>query len=239
MSSDSNENSIPPITADVTEAEIRMNVKDKLQLIDKEVRELYEFCVKAGYTPEQIELCATPMLAVETSVKRKSWFKRLGYLLGVVLLVFFFVYYEPAYYNICIYAKLASMKVLPYWDWRYIYDEFCFVKNPYYVEQKLTKKDCRENCKELKTIGVIEKTDANEMSDFLFSETPVIINDATDDWQARKDFSIEFLAKLYSENSILRNNEVCNFQTTIDGNVEFFHDMDVPNNWSQSHHSSP
>lgn len=111
MAADKNENVLPKISSNVSEAEQNMELKDKLSLIDKEIRQLYQFCVQEGFSPAQIEKCAQPLLAVEKSHKRKKWLKKIAYL---ALFVAFFAsvfMYGPAYNKVCIYAKLASMKV--------------------------------------------------------------------------------------------------------------------------------
>ena len=86
--------------------------------------------------------------------------------------------------------------MLPYWDWRYIYDEECAVSNPYRVEDTMTKEECVEKCKDLTKVKSLTNTNHKVMSDFLSNQTPVVIKDATQDWRARKEFSIEFLSEV-------------------------------------------
>lgn len=111
MTSKETENAIPEFSSEPTEAEKQMSLKEKLALIDNEVRELYDFCVKAGYSPAQIEKCAEPILAVNKIERKKKWFKRLAFILVIAAFVATVFYYEPAYDKASIYCKLAALKV--------------------------------------------------------------------------------------------------------------------------------
>ena len=63
----------PTVSSDVTEEEQNLSLKEKINLVDSEIRKLYEFCVKAGYTQPQIEQCAQPLLAVQSKEKHNSF----------------------------------------------------------------------------------------------------------------------------------------------------------------------
>ncbi|KAK3754034.1 hypothetical protein QZH41_020301, partial [Actinostola sp. cb2023] len=243
MDSDKNKNVCPTISADVSEAEKQMDLKEKLAVIDKEIRQLYSFCVQEGFSPAQIEKCAHPLLAVDKVQKRKKWFKGLALLAVFAAFIACVYLYPPAYNKVCIYSKLASMKsltpaayhknikttssyeweitygtelrLLPYWDWRYIYEEDCFMNNPYHVEDTLTQEECVSKCQDLKEVKSFTNTNHKEMSQYLFNQTPVLIKDATENWRARKEFSIEFLAELFQQNQVLRDAQVCQFHSTL------------------------
>lgn len=115
---DQNQNIFPQISSNVSETEQKMELKDKLSLIDKEIRQLYQFCVQEGFSQAQIEKCAQPLLDVDRAQKRKKWLKRLGSFILVVAFIAGIFLYRPAYNKVCIYGKLASMKVKP-WNLMY------------------------------------------------------------------------------------------------------------------------
>lgn len=95
------------------------------------------------------------------------------------------------------FVLLFSYQILPYWDWRYIYEEECLINNPYSHEQEdMTEEECVTKCGNLREIDVIENADHKVMTDYLINQKPVAIKDATENWRARKEFSIEFLAKV-------------------------------------------
>lgn len=111
MTSKETENAIPEFSSEPSEDEKKMSLKEKLALIDNEVRELYDFCVKAGYSPDQIEKCAEPILVVNKTERKKKWFKRLAFILLIVALIATVFFYEPAYDKASIYCKLTALKV--------------------------------------------------------------------------------------------------------------------------------
>ena len=109
----------PVLSPQATEEEKNLSLKEKLNLVDNEIRQLYEFCTKAGYTQPQIEQCAQPLLALQSREKHIKWFWRLFSLALVVAFVAFLFAYDPTYRRICIYGKSVAMKV------KKVYSRYC------------------------------------------------------------------------------------------------------------------
>ena len=107
----SEENKMPIFSEKVSEAEKSLSMQEKMKIIDKEVRQLYEFCKKSGYTQTQIEDCAQPLLAIETRQKHIRYLRRLAFFVLLVAFVGFLFAYDPTYRKICIYGKRAAVKV--------------------------------------------------------------------------------------------------------------------------------
>lgn len=103
--------SFPELSSHATEEEKNLSLKEKINLIDNEFRQLYEFCLKAGYTQPQIEECAQPLLAIQSREKRIKWFWRLCCFALFAGFVAFLFAYDPTYRQICIYGKFVAMKV--------------------------------------------------------------------------------------------------------------------------------
>lgn len=101
----------PTVSSNVTEEEKNLSLKEKINLIDSEIRQLYEFCAKAGYTQPQIEECAQPLLALQSREKHIQWFRWLFSFALLAAVVTFLFYYDPTYRQICIYGKFVAMKV--------------------------------------------------------------------------------------------------------------------------------
>lgn len=103
--------SFPEFSSQATEEEKNLSLKEKLNLIDNEVRQLYEFCTKAGYTQPQIEQCAHPLLELQNREKHIKWLWRLFSFVIVVVFIAFLFACDPTYRQICIYGKFIAMKV--------------------------------------------------------------------------------------------------------------------------------
>lgn len=101
----------PALSSNATEEEKNLSLKEKVNLIDNEIRQLYEFCTKAGFTQPQIEQCAQPFLALQNREKHIKWFRRLFSFALLVALIAFVFAYDPTYRQICIYGKFITMKV--------------------------------------------------------------------------------------------------------------------------------
>lgn len=101
----------PTLSSNVTEDEKSLSLKEKVNLIDNEIRQLYEFCTKAGYTQPQIEQCAQPLLSLQSRERHIKWLRRLFSFAILVAVIAFLFAYDPAYRQICIYGKFIAMKV--------------------------------------------------------------------------------------------------------------------------------
>ena len=92
---------------------------------------------------------------------------------------------------------LLFAKVLPYWDWTYIYEQDCLIENPYYVDLTMTKEDCKV-CKKLKKVEVFGNISQEEIAqDFLFQDIPVVVDDAIDSWAAKEKFNVAGILKVH------------------------------------------
>lgn len=208
--------SFPQLSSHATEEEKNLSLKEKINLIDNEIRQLYDFCLKAGYTQPQIEECAQPLLAIQSREKRIKWFWWLCSFAMFVGFVAFLFAYDPTYRQICIYGKFVAMKALPYWDWTVIYDKECLIDNPYKIQDGLTEEDCNA-CQHLKGVKRIANASQSEIAEsFLFNQIPVIVTDAVEGWDALEKFDLNYLAELYEKNEVLADSSGgCQFQSTV------------------------
>ena len=90
------------------------------------------------------------------------------------------------------------LQALPYWDWTYLYDQDCIVKNPFVTpERNLTKEDCQA-CLELSRNGIEALRNASQdviANDFLLVDFPAIIEDGTKDWP-NPNFDLDSLSQV-------------------------------------------
>lgn len=103
--------SFEKILENATDEEKSRPLVDKLQLLDKEIRLLHEFCMKSGLNSKEIECCAKPFLKEQREVKRKEWWSRVFYTSLIIAFIAFVLWYDPTYRGICVIGKLSSMKV--------------------------------------------------------------------------------------------------------------------------------
>ncbi|KAI0226288.1 hypothetical protein LSAT2_023083 [Lamellibrachia satsuma] len=200
---------------EVSEDEMAMSVRDKLQMIDQEVRLLHQFCIEKGYNPRQIQEKATPLLDAVKKTKRKKCGATLLKLAVLAVLVSILVYYDPAYRAIRAYSRLASIQILPHWDWSKLYNEHCLIENPYYTEAELTEEDCLR-CENLTVISRVSTLSQAVMADYhLKQEIPVIVTDAMTDWPAMDKFNVKFLDQLYSTQDDMKRMMPCMFDSDV------------------------
>ncbi|XP_028400553.1 uncharacterized protein LOC114523724 isoform X2 [Dendronephthya gigantea] len=192
---------------------------EKLHLLDKEIRLLREFCLKVGLNDKEIECCAEPLLKEQRAEDHKKWWTKVFYVSFFLAIVAFLLWYEPTYRYICIFGKLASMKLLPYWDWTTEFEKDCFVENPYYVDEFLTEDDC-EVCTAISGTRLKNVSQDLMAENYLFNAIPVVVTDATKDWPIDvQSFDLNKLKEVYLDNKLSDPAKYCTFEA-FDANID-------------------
>ncbi|XP_014247166.1 uncharacterized protein LOC106665339 isoform X2 [Cimex lectularius] len=155
---------------------------EKMNLIDAELVSFYEFCEQMGFTSKEMEVICSPL----NDIMCKNNFKKLIKLIVILSVLFGFAYGSSQMTSITVHAtalgRIALIKVLSLWDWRYLFYESCLLENPLYGEYTLTKDDCI-TCEALDSITVINRINYELLLDNYFNrDIPVIITDAMDKW---------------------------------------------------------
>ncbi|XP_070571731.1 uncharacterized protein [Ptychodera flava] len=206
--------SLPDIT-EATSEQKKLPSKDKLKIIDEELRQLRSFCLQAGYSDAEIESCASPVLNFLKESNRKKWKSRALKLLLVFSLLGFLYYCDPVFNFVWAYARYAQLQTLKYWDWTYMFEEDCLIENPFYTQVNLHESDC-EGCEGVLEIEKLDEVTHTEITeDFLYNHVPVIVTDAMASWAALKKFDIDYIAELYLENPVLNRSNICAFHHTV------------------------
>eukprot|EP00794_Sanderia_malayensis_P004614 gene4614-5220_t len=198
-----------------------MSHEEKLKLIEKEAQTLYDFCLEKGLSKKEISWCIKPLFGsppekMKKVVKdNKNFFLSMAILFGIFGV---FAAWSPAYDQLCIHGKLALIKVLPYWDWTYIYDQDCMVPNPYVKPlPNITKEECQV-CFELQKEGIESLKNATHDSianDFLMTDFPAIIEDGIKGWP-NPNITIDELNKLYTTGEDLDQVGDCRFNSSLE-----------------------
>jgi len=198
-----------------------MSHEDKLKLIEREAKTLYDFCVEKGLSKKDLSWCLKPLFGsppelVKKVVKDNSKFFTTFAVIGCLLAIVFG--WSTAYNLVCVHGKLALMKALPYWDWTYLYDQDCVVKNPFVTpERNLTKEDCQA-CLDLSKNGIEGLSNASHdliANDFLLVDFPAIIEDGTKEWP-NPNFDLNSLSQEYLNHKDLDSTGDCRFRSSID-----------------------
>ncbi|XP_019641127.1 PREDICTED: uncharacterized protein LOC109482740 [Branchiostoma belcheri] len=193
--------------------EEKLTKEEKLRLIDQEINNLHDFCVKSGFSPEQIRSLSAPVVRRSARGWLKTWFWRLLKLSLLVTAAVVCYNWDPAYRKAAIYGKLALMKVLPYWDWTYLYNEECLINNPYYVQPPhLTQEDC-EVCLEISGVKRMKNVDHADISDLLLDNEPFVVTDAQLDWTELNQITFHDFLKLFSTQEAFKTSGVCDFHS--------------------------
>ncbi|XP_023232187.1 putative leucine-rich repeat-containing protein DDB_G0290503 [Centruroides sculpturatus] len=187
---------------------------ESLQLIDKEIRDLYDYCIKNGMTEGEILKAASPLIrSIQWEKVKKRFFAGVT-LIIVIGICISLLLYDPVFRMICMLGRLFLIKILPFWDWTYLYRSACFISNPFYTAPGLDESDC-QICEDLSGIDVVNSTTSEVvMERYLKNDIPFIVNNATKGWAVNENFNINNITKIYLD-ELESNDEVCMFQTNL------------------------
>ncbi|XP_078598350.1 uncharacterized protein LOC144874261 [Branchiostoma floridae x Branchiostoma japonicum] len=206
----------------------KLTKEEKLRLIDQEITNLHDFCVKSGFTEEQIRSLSAPVARIAERGRRKTWLWRLlkiSLFVGAVVLCYS---WDPARRKVAIFGKLALVKVLPYWDWTYLHKEACLINNPFYTKPpRLIAEDC-EVCLEIKGMERLEKVDHADISDLLLDNVPFVVTDATQEWTELNGMTFDEFLELYSTQQEFLTSGVCDFHSSLKKSLPSPHPSVLP-----------
>ncbi|CAF1058933.1 unnamed protein product [Adineta ricciae] len=118
------------------------------------------------------------------------------------------------YFVLLSFIRLLLIKILPIWDWTTIYTSACFVNNPFF-NNSLELSEC-DKC--INTTGVLRESNVtffNFTKTVYLNHRPVIVDDATQSWTATRKLNLKKLFKLYIEDPILSEHDLCRFEANI------------------------
>ncbi|GFS26821.1 hypothetical protein ElyMa_007066700 [Elysia marginata] len=96
----------------------KMTVQEKLDFIDDEIKKIYVFCAKSGYSSSQVENFARPFfqrdvhhLSTSIWVSGKAWKRRAVALTTVLIATVLLFRFDPAYRLVCALSKQSAIQV--------------------------------------------------------------------------------------------------------------------------------
>lgn len=104
-----------------------MSHREKLQLMDTELKSFYEYCRQVGFTDEEMEVICRPFT---NAVRRASFQKWLRVLIGIsiVLCAVYLVFNSNAvaWHSTAI-GRIFLIKILPIWNWKPLFYRDCLI----------------------------------------------------------------------------------------------------------------
>lgn len=223
-----------PKVKPVNKNEVNLDYEKKLRLVEEEAQSLYLFCMKKGFTEEEISTCVSKLRGPEKPKLRKiandstTSCLRLSLVLALVTALWM----TPTGYNmLAVHAKLFSIKViLPYWDWATLYQEECLINNPWLPAENTTiDAEFCQYCTNMVKYGN-NKVDrlnntkgAEIMKHYIQNSQPVVVTDTTKDWGSKKRIAMDVIANLYQTDKFLSTvMGSCNYSTNVGFNETFY-----------------
>ena len=95
----------------VTEAEKKLSIAEKLEILENEFCLLRDMCLQSGYSGDQIQAATAPFLASIKRAKRKNWTRRALHCFVFCLLAYTLFSYDPVYRLLSAYGRKTSIHV--------------------------------------------------------------------------------------------------------------------------------
>ncbi|CAB3366359.1 Hypothetical predicted protein [Cloeon dipterum] len=104
-------------------------------------------------------------------------------------------------------ARVALVKLLPWWDWRPLHRQRCLLPNPHFSPPPASSKDECLSCEAIDRVDRVADTSYQQLLDrFLQRDAPVIVTDAMDSWPAMRSDKLWFdnFTQVYTEEKKLK-----------------------------------
>ncbi|XP_059484917.1 uncharacterized protein LOC132202180 [Neocloeon triangulifer] len=136
-----------------------------------------------------VEACA-PLVAAH----RRFVAKRAACLLLAATVAFFIISCSAtARLHLHAVARIALVKLLPWWDWRPLHRQKCLVSNPHFSPPLIDLKDDCVSCEAIESVDRVSDTSYQHLLDaYLQRDAPVIVVDAMDSWPTMRSDNFWF-----------------------------------------------
>ncbi|KAG8182382.1 hypothetical protein JTE90_010745 [Oedothorax gibbosus] len=181
--------------------------------VNNEIKNIYEYCLAAGLTHEEIVEKAKPYL--QHPLQYDAWKKTFLTILKIgicCLALSFTLASDKISRSVLTHGRHFMFKVLAVWDWTDLYSETCLVNNPYYLDEQVYVVDCQA-CEDVFDVDYLNSTSSDEISQlYMQRNIPVIVRDAMSEWPVMKEtFTISNLTEKFYD----LEDDICMFQTNL------------------------
>lgn len=206
---------------------LELPYEERLSHVEQEVQSLYEFCLEKKFDQKQMYNCMSGMYGLKKSAVKKifddSFLTML--ILSTIIGTGAMLVAQPSIWTfICANSRLLTLKLLPLWDWSKVYEEDCFIDNPWFQKDTVNvTADYCEYCKhkkieKLNNIASMFVSDLVSYSDF----HPFIATDSITQMKV-KEMSMEELIEIYTNHPLLSSKlGNCIFQNNVEYTNEFY-----------------
>lgn len=157
---------------------------EKLQQMDIELKALLQSCKENNMSNEEIQKLFQPLIK---PINKAIFIKRIKQILLVIFLItilYGLTYIESVSWHLSAIGRIAMIKILPFWDWRYLKNEKCLITNPLrnYQMEDIKNIDC-SFCESINKIFITDTNDPDIIQElYLEIDVPVILTNSIDSW---------------------------------------------------------
>lgn len=172
-------------------------MKANLTTINNELNSFQQFCKKSELSEQEIALIMEPLTK---ALNRNKFKQRVLYLLVfafLATLTFYISTIEVVSWHLSAVGRVALIHILPIWDWQYLKDEKCLVKDYEDLQITLNCELCEIN-NHIDTEYDIKPTELDDH--YIKLHKAVIIKNAITNWKVPDDVDTESIPCKLSTN---------------------------------------
>lgn len=155
------------------------------QQFNSEINELYDYLKSEKYKDEEIKKLFAPLTA---KVKKSNTFTYLFVSLAILSIsVYFLTYFDNIYWHVSAIGRIALIKALPLFDWRYLKNKQCLIEK-FAPSRPNLSFNC-DLCENIHNIHVYEDIDEDTLIQrYLELDVPLILTKGLEDWPKGSSF---------------------------------------------------
>lgn len=184
-----------------------------MEQINNDLKLFLDFCKENHLTDEEILKVCEPLI---NTIKRNSiayYLRYLIILLLIIIIFYYLTYFEFVSWNLSAIGRIVLIQLLPYWDWRHLKNDQCFLDN--FIKPKIENSELSFDCvfcEAINKIYVESEIDPTVLNEhFIQLHKPVILTDSLKDWPIFENPHLFFNIK----DTLFKDSVPCKLSTNI------------------------
>ncbi|XP_037092102.1 uncharacterized protein LOC119112158 [Pollicipes pollicipes] len=176
----------------------RQTEAESLAALDQDLLSLHQYCSQSNLSPEEVREALRPLVSavqwsgtIDTARSVTRCIVAVLLICAAVILLMGTTPFQEVATSVGqqahTYARIAMVKVLPYWDWSTLCDLRCLIENPLYQNPNPPERSA-DNCHTCESMSELDRLSnvsvAAFTENYMRLDRPIIVTDATKSWPA-------------------------------------------------------
>lgn len=156
------------------------------QQFNSEINELYDYLKAEKYKDEEIRKIFSPLTS---KLKKSNTVPHFWIFIILLILIYLLTYFDNIYWHVSAVGRIALIKLLPFFDWRYLKNKQCLIEKFGSSPTNLNLYFNCDLCENIKNIHVYEDIDEDTLVQrYLGLDVPLILTKGLEEWPKQSGF---------------------------------------------------